>query len=434
MIMNSEHRLFASFFLLLVTMLTACTQKNSDTEEKSADGNEESIRYIEPNAATGTSMGTVVSGKLPLAHTGQFLAFDKDGKLVGSDNTGQQIQQVLKNVRLALTEVGAGLENLVKLNVYVASNEVAEQVRTYFAETFTGEAKPAVSFVVTKLPRQKALVAMDAVAAGVEARDQSEVLHADSLYGDPNRGHVAILPVGERVYLSGQVDPGDLLTATRGTMESLHGTLAYLGLSAEDVAQVKAYLPDASRVDEVEKVIAEYYREKPVPPVVFVEWSEGDYLRYLSTDGEKATPIEISLITSGQASTEDITYARDSPNYLTYPGLTDYPGYSRIVTVPQADLVYTSGLYGGPSRDAAGQVQDIFRKMKDILKKAGSDFDHLVKGTYYVTGEESSDKLGDIRKDLFNPDRFPASDKMPVRGVGKKEATISIDMVGMVPK
>jgi 2-iminobutanoate/2-iminopropanoate deaminase len=47
------------------------------------------------------------------------LAFNEEGEIVGKDNMGQQVEQCIKNIDKALKEVGACLDDVVKVTVFV---------------------------------------------------------------------------------------------------------------------------------------------------------------------------------------------------------------------------------------------------------------------------------------------------------------------------
>jgi len=426
----------ACLFLVMVPVLIVVPAGSVYAQVGADSSAAREIQYVDPNAATGSSKATI-AGNVPLAHTEQLLPLDENGQLVGEGNARAQTGRVLENLRLALSETGADLKDVLKVNVYAAQAEVVQKVQDHFAERFAGKAKPAVSFVVTALPRQGALVAMDAVAVAepTETSRERAVYRADALGGVPRRGHVAVMPPRGKVYVSGQVAPGSLIEATRGTMESLHATLAYLGLSADDVVQVKGFMPDITRAARVEEVIASYYQEKPSPPVVLMEWTNAQYLSYLSTKGKEATPIEIELIAAPGTAHDVSAPAGRAISYVTPPNMTTPATYSRTSIVHRGNLLYTSGFYGDPSsKDAAGQVRDIFQTLERVLEEAGTDVDHLAKGTYYVTGPGASEALNEIRRDVYDPKRAPASAKMPVESVGKRGALVTIDMIGVVPE
>ena len=376
------------------------------------------VQHIEPNAQTGTSMATVV-GDVALAHTAQFLPLDGNGKLVGAGSLEKQVDRVLENVRLALAEVDASFPDLVKLNVYVTRDAARSRIQNMFASKFPDNARPAVSFVTGQLPSPNAMVAMDAVAVTPQAHDDVAFYHSDELYGEDERGHISILPPGGKVFLSGQAAEGDLLEATRGTMEGLHATLAYLGLSSEDVVQVKAFLTPIADAESVEAQIAEYYRHSPTPPVVSVEWTHSDL------------PTEIELIASREG-----TAPADSPSetvsYITPPGMSAISTFSRVAEVHSGGLMFVSGLYGEAGEDAEGQVRTMFDTLDRLVSKSGSDFDNLAKATYYYSTGEASSALNEVRGEFYDPDRPPTSSKIVVQSVGKPGTTVTFDMIGAV--
>jgi enamine deaminase RidA (YjgF/YER057c/UK114 family) len=65
------------------------------------------------------------------------------------------------------------------------------------------------------------------------------------------------------------------------------------------------------------------------------------------------------------------------------------------------------------------------------LESSGSDFEHLVKATYYVSDDLAGNKLNDIRPQFFNPLRPPAASKAKVRGVGVPDKTVTLDMIAV---
>jgi len=112
------------------------------------------------------------------------------------------------NLRRALRAAGSGFDRLVKLNVYVTDDLVALAVRLRLAREFSGGEKPAVSMVETSLKHGS--VAMDAIDAATPAGAGLPVarLMDGGLFAANERlAHVAVLPAGPRVYISGQAWP-----------------------------------------------------------------------------------------------------------------------------------------------------------------------------------------------------------------------------------
>lgn len=411
--MIDRPRQAALTLLFAAALLLSCTATYAQSAAE--------VEYVDPDPATGSSRAVVV-GEVPLAHTTQLLPFTPSGQLARG-GTGEQISRVLQNLRLTLAEVGADFDDLVKINVYTTGDEVVRRVKERFAETFAGEVKPAVSFMVGQQPRAGVQVAMDAVARAPASAGRENVLrvHSEAVYAESGRGHLAIVssPRGQ-VYVSGQAAREDnLVGATRGTMQSLHATLAYLGLSAEDVVQVKAFINPMADAEEVEQVIAEYYRTEPAPPIVVVEWLHS------------SLHAEIELIANRDESESEVSAGDDLITYVTPPGMSAASTFSRVAEVHGTGLAYISGLYGDPSEDAEGQVRGIFAEMEELLPRVGSDFDHLVKATYYPTEGEASSQLGEVRPEYYDPERPPTASLIAVEGTGQEGSIITLDMIAV---
>ena len=105
----------------------------------------------------------VVAGR-PVYIAGQ-VALDPDGALVGPGDVRAQARQVFRNLRAALEAVGAGFEQVVKLNYYLvdaAQLPAVREVRDEFINTRQPPASTAVE--VRRLVREDLLIEVDAVA------------------------------------------------------------------------------------------------------------------------------------------------------------------------------------------------------------------------------------------------------------------------------
>jgi enamine deaminase RidA (YjgF/YER057c/UK114 family) len=373
------------------------------------------IEYHLPDAKSGSSQAVVV-GKHPLAHTAQLFPLDAAGALVGRNDPAKQIEQTLASVEAVLRTAESGWDDLVKLNVYVARTGMVERVRAALAVKFTGPAKPAVSFVEGPSTHPDALVAMDAIALGrAAASGTGKRLSAAARPGDVRFAQVAILPAGPAVYVSGQAERGELAEATRKTMESLLATLSHLGLKRNHIVQLKAFMKPVSEAALVQKEMARFFEGELAPPLVFVEW--------ISTQ-----PIEIELIAFGDGGNSQGT---ETVSYFTPPGIKPSPIYSRVARVNGDKTIYISGLFGRNSESAETQIRDIFESLRGILRQTGSDFNHLVKATYYVATDEASAKLNELRPSYYDPQRPPAASKAMVKGVGLPGNTVTLDMIAV---
>lgn len=370
----------------------------------------------------GVSSATVVED-LPLAHTAQLLPLDREGKLVGPENTAAQTAQVLKSVDAALSAADSSLELAVKLNLYVSDESFVDDVKRVLAQTFRGEIRPAASWVITHLPQAGARVAADAIGivdqrAGEQKQAPSVVsLHRSELLAGRGRSaHSAVLPAGVRIYIAGQAEPGDLKTATHKTLESLRATLKFLGRSDRDIVELKAFVTPMTGAAEVEQVVAEFFGENLAPPLALVEW-------------ESNLPIEIELVAFGGEAKAGPGSQASVIDFLTPPGMTASPVFSRVARIHGGPTIYVGGLYGINSTSGAEQVEEIFTTLADILKQTDGDLRHLVKATYYVADDEASLALNELRPKYYDPARPPAASKAQVRAVGRSGKTITLDMI-----
>ncbi len=371
------------------------------------------VRYIDPDEKTRTSLAVVV-GDTWLIHTSQVLPLDSKDRLVGKDRPAEQAAFALDQLLAVLSQTGT--REPVKVNAYVARADVVDEVKKAFARRFRHPG-PAVSFVVGRLPHPDALVALDAVAVANTEPAHRKVQYVRPFPNIHPRVTAAVLPPGPKVYVAGQAEKGDLATATRRTLESLRNTLQFLDLGDDRIVQLKAFLTPMADAAEVEKEMAEFFAGRPVPPLVFVAW-------------KSSLPIEIELIAAAPRSKEKAAAPID---FLTPPGMTASPIYSRVTRINHGKTVYVSGLHGMNAKDAAGEVDEIFTTLGSVLKKAGSDFRHLAKATYYVSTDDASRKLNELRPRYYDPKRPPAASKAMVPGVGVSGRSVTLDMIAVVP-
>ncbi|HSU55100.1 MAG TPA: Rid family hydrolase [Candidatus Dormibacteraeota bacterium] len=395
------------FVVLLALPCFAAEQSQGDTVSLPLS----QLSAIEPNASEGNSLAVVVDD-VPLVHTSQLLPFTRDLKIVSRDPEAQA-RQVLKNVDAALQSKGSDLKHVVKLDVCLARADLVT-LRKVLVENFP-EHPPAVCIVVSALSDPEALVAMDAIA--VVSRPSSTNRPSAELYPEQGVATAAILPDGPKIYLSGMADTNSLPQATVKTLEKLVAAIGHLGLKKSDIVQLKAFLQPVSEVNEVRREVVQFFAGS-APPLVFVEWSSPS----------PNPPIEIELIAPARG---DFRKEPDSVTFLTPPDTTSTKVFSRVARVNHGKLIYTSSLYGPNQGSAETQIRGIFGTLKDITQKSGSDFEHLVKATYYVSDDLAGNKLNDLRPEFFNPQRPPAASKAKVTSVSLPGRSVMLDMIAV---
>ncbi|MCF8453512.1 MAG: hypothetical protein K9G42_09935 [Pedobacter sp.] len=375
------------------------------------------IQYSGSSNFPGASDAVLVDD-VPLVHTTQFLPLDKSGSIVGSGDINAQTNQVFLNITSALKQAGSKPDQIVKLNIYIRNSSQISAVREQIYKRFKSGKCPSLSFVAGDLSHTDALISMDAIAVSAKINSKGvNYLTPGDLSSVPGVARAAILPAGPVVYVSGQAVKGELAEATRGTLEQLQATLVSLGLEKKDIVQIKSFMRPMSDLKVVEEEFANFFKGSTIPPMVNVEWTSKDPV------------IEIELIAS---SPNTASKSNQQLDFITPPGMTASPVYCKVTRINYGQKVYISGLYGQISGNADSELASIFNLMGSILKNTGSDFRHLVKATYYVSNDAHSAKLNEIRPKYYDPLRPPAASKAMVKDVGKPEAGISIDMIGVV--
>lgn len=367
------------------------------------------IRPIEPDASAGESGAVVVRG-IDLVQTGQICPPANAGS-----TPSQQAHDVCSRLDELLRRAGSGFGRVVKLNVYISDDVHAAEVRRVLAGRVAPASPPAVSWVMTRLPVDGALVAMDAIAAADPKAAAVEIkAHEGQTF--------SVLPARatSRSYVSGQAEKAATAAeGTRLTMASLTKTLDFLGVAKGDVTQVKVFIAPMEDASNVLDEIAAVFKPAPTPPVSLVEWKSTDY------------PVEIELVA---ATTKPLETPRPSLEFLTPPGMTTPTVYCRVARVQHPTTIFLSGLYGSQADpDGEAELRQLFDRTQELAEKGQSDLRHLVKATYYVSAPGSSQQHNRLRPEYYDAQRPPAASKALVKGVGRPGRTITWDMIA-IPK
>ena len=92
------------------------------------------------------------------------VAWDEDGKLVGSDNAYEQAKQTIRNIEMALFQAGSSLRNVVLTRIFVTDIGFLDEVARAHGEAFD-TIRPASTMVeVSRLADAEMLVEIEAVA------------------------------------------------------------------------------------------------------------------------------------------------------------------------------------------------------------------------------------------------------------------------------
>jgi enamine deaminase RidA (YjgF/YER057c/UK114 family) len=362
-----------------------------------------------------------------LVHTALLLPEDPEGRLTGENDVQLQAARVLENLQTALTAARTSLDHLVRLHVYLTDASATPAIERLLAKRFARGHEPAVTFVETAPVRKGVLVAMDAIAAtasGNPARPERQVVPGLAKQAR-NGAHVAVQPPGPFVVVSGRAAQGAFEAGIAGTMEQLRGDLESVGLAFDHVVQIKGFIGDVNRAEQLRDIVAGYF-ERTAPPQVVTEWVGA------------GPPAEIELIAAMPTRLPPAAdpAARGASATPAAPGsrVTHVEPimsrYSRVAVVRGGKPVFISGLYG-LSPDPLTQVTEMFDQLRRVLEASGSDLSHLVKATYYVSDKGADERINTIRPTLYHPQRPPAASKIMVRGTGRSGKGSTMDMIAV---
>lgn len=419
----------------------------------SAVGADAKRREIEPDEATGSSKAVVCPPHSWLKRTRQFLPVLKPEDKNETTINGQ-VEDVLRQCRWALGPFDC--DRIVKLNVYVARDDLVNAVGQQIARSFATKPKPAITYVVSKLTDPAALVAVDAVAlTNAPQTTTGEPLFRREGHSAGQMPKVADVAISfpEDVYISGQAEKADnAREATRKTLEGLSKTLDHLGLKESHIVQLKAFVRTELSLTEVQAemesfLIGKLRTIKVGGALTKAQWkiaqSTGKTAKTPPTKIERkhfllppivlvaadaGLPVEIELIAIDPVRK---FASKEAVDYITPPWMPPSPVFCRVTRIAGGTRIYTSGLIASTGKDAAGQVDEVFGELGRLLKASGSDFQHLVKATYYVTDADASKRLNEIRPKFYDPKRPPAASKAMPISVGFGKRSIAIDMIAV---
>jgi enamine deaminase RidA (YjgF/YER057c/UK114 family) len=363
------------------------------------------LRYVAPDAATGSSKAVVFSDRA-LLHTEQLLP-------AANVPAAEQPAALLRQLQTLLKAGGHGEALAVRLEWCAQDNATVAAIRQAMAREFAGAHKPAATFVVGKMRAPHVAVALNAIAVAAPGARVAK----PTVVATPS-GKLSVLPAGGVTQVSGEAIKGaNTRESARLTLASLLKILQFLRLTPADAVQFKVFLQPVADADQVVAAFRETYgADAAIPPLVFVEW--------------QAQPsLEIEMVTA--ATSPAAGAPARGVGYLTPPHMTQPTVYSRIAPANSPAHIYVSTLTSAKSGDGAAQARDIYAQLQVILAECDSSFDQLVKATYYTSDTDGSNGLVGLRPSLYNPKRPPAASKAGVASTGFDARTLSLDMIAV---
>ena len=371
----------------------------------------EPVRWLQPDKNLARSAAVVVP-EASLIFTGQI--WPEVANRTGPRSVAEETKSALNHLEKELRQTGLHLSDVVKLNVHLTDAPSRGAVEGVLAKTFSEGHYPAVSFVGGVSAASAFQISMDAVAARPASKGAFTQIMAAPKPATGERTF-AELPKGTKLFISGMADTNDLPLAAVKTMEKLEGALKHFEAGRDDIVQLRIFLEPMSQSAAVREAIIRFFQGN-APPMIFIEW----------ISPKPNPPIEIELVAKGKAPPAG---EKDSIQFITPPGTTSTKTFSRVARVNHGPLIFISELTGPPGGDGNSQVRSIYSQLREITRLAGSDFEHLVKAVYYVSDDDASNKLNDLRLEYYNPQKPPAASKAKVKSLCSPGRTVMIDMI-----
>jgi reactive intermediate/imine deaminase len=110
------------------------------------------------------SQATMVSTPERMIFVSGLTARDTDGKVVGVGDAGAQTRQVLENLKAILAEGGAGLDDVVRVTVYIRNMADFKAIHEVRAQYFTANPPASTMVEVSRLVDEDMLIEIEATA------------------------------------------------------------------------------------------------------------------------------------------------------------------------------------------------------------------------------------------------------------------------------
>ena len=135
--------------------------------QQSNTGN--AVQHLNPDGMSKNpafSQAVIVTGSAKTIYIGGQDAVDASGAIVGKGDLKAQTEQIFKNLQIVLEEAGAGLEHVVKWNIYIVQGQPLQVGFEVFQRVWGKRPNPpAISgMFVAALANPEFLVEIDAIA------------------------------------------------------------------------------------------------------------------------------------------------------------------------------------------------------------------------------------------------------------------------------
>jgi enamine deaminase RidA (YjgF/YER057c/UK114 family) len=128
-----------------------------------------SVQHLNPETLhhnPAFTQAVAVSGAVKTVYVGGQNAVDTSGKIVGQGDIAAQTEQAMQNIQAALAAGGAGLEHVIKWNVYLVQGQPLQPGFEVFQRVWNRRPNPPAitAAFVAGLANPDFLIEIDAIA------------------------------------------------------------------------------------------------------------------------------------------------------------------------------------------------------------------------------------------------------------------------------
>lgn len=113
---------------------------------------------------------------------------------------------------------------------------------------------------------------------------------------------------------------------------------------------------------------------------------------------------------------------------------TTHRAYSKAVVTQGGKTLWLAGQTAqNQSADFDAQVREIFDKLAETIKAVGGSGLHdMVTMTVFLKDARHGDRFVQLRREIFNGERFPASALITVTGFARPETLVEVQGIAVV--
>ena len=196
-----------------------------------------------------------------------------------AEDAGIQAEVALNNLKTLLAEAGASLDDICKINVYIADRAYRIPVYRTIGRHLRGIHPVSTGVIVNGFARPEILFTLDVCVVPQRGTKHTRLrrYHSDDAKYGFERQKIGcdfcqVVRAGRRIYLRGQMgqnledtlsDIGDAATQAAQAMRNVEALLGEAGAGLADIAKVILYVTDRAYLVPARDAVLNHLRETP---------------------------------------------------------------------------------------------------------------------------------------------------------------------------